>query len=181
MSYLTQMAGLAWHNFTSAAVGIAAAVALARGLTRRPTADGGRGIGNFWVDLIRAILYVLLPISIVIGLVLVALGVIQNLSPYLEVTTLELTRPLEYGGQWIERRRWLQADVFLDWQHVLRETSPLTNFLSIWMIFAIRLGSPTFGRMAAIRSRAGRSSPHGDLFLVGVGVAYRFERRAIRS
>ena len=89
MSYLTQMAGLAWHNFTSAAAGIAIAVALARGLTRQLRADEPRTIGNFWVDLIRAIVYVLLPICIPVGVVLVALGLIQTFAPYVEVTTLE--------------------------------------------------------------------------------------------
>ena len=89
MSYLTQMAGLAWHNFTSAAAGIGVALALARGLTRHVSAGGQKTLGNFWVDVIRAIVYVLLPISVVVALVLVSQGVIQNLSPYLEVQTLE--------------------------------------------------------------------------------------------
>ena len=62
MSYFTQMAGLAWHNFTSAAVGIGVALVIARGLTRRPGPDGSQDVGNFWVDLIRGIVYVLLPI-----------------------------------------------------------------------------------------------------------------------
>src|SRR5438132_3231670 len=68
VSYLTQMAGLAWHNFTSAAAGIAIALALARGLTR----SGGKTIGNFWVDLVRSTLYVLLPISFFYALFLVS-------------------------------------------------------------------------------------------------------------
>src|SRR5205823_13994179 len=63
VSYLTQMAGLAWHNFTSAAAGIAVALVIARGLTRKAGPPGGRTIGNFWVDLIRSTIYVLLPIS----------------------------------------------------------------------------------------------------------------------
>ncbi|HEX5505725.1 MAG TPA: potassium-transporting ATPase subunit KdpA, partial [Thermomicrobiales bacterium] len=78
MSYLTQMAGLAVHNFTSAATGIAIAVALTRGLARR----SARAIGNFWVDLVRATLYVLLPLAIVAALVLVWQGVPQNLNAY---------------------------------------------------------------------------------------------------
>src|SRR5262249_52455838 len=61
MSYLTQMAGLAWHNFPSAAVGLAVAIALARGLTRRAGPEGAKTLGNFWVDLNRSIVYVLLP------------------------------------------------------------------------------------------------------------------------
>ena len=69
MSYLTQMAGLAWHNFTSAAAGIGVALALARGLTRRPGPTARKTLGNFWVDLVRGILYVLLPICFVFALV----------------------------------------------------------------------------------------------------------------
>jgi K+-transporting ATPase ATPase A chain len=86
MSYLTQMAGLAWHNFTSAAVGIGVALVVARGLTRRPGPDGARGVGNFYVDLIRGLVYVLLPACIIVALVLVSQGVIQNLSLH-ELTT----------------------------------------------------------------------------------------------
>src|SRR5579862_6423677 len=80
MSYLTQMAGLAWHNFTSAATGLGVALALARGLTRRPGEGGSKTLGNFWVDLIRCTLYVLLPICVAFTLVLVASGVIQSFS-----------------------------------------------------------------------------------------------------
>src|SRR2546423_5745296 len=89
MSYLTQMAGLAWHNFTSAAAGIGVALALSRGLTRRGGGAGGKTIGNFWVDLIRATIYVLLPVCIVYALFLVSQGVLQNLLPYRELVTLE--------------------------------------------------------------------------------------------
>ena len=70
MSYLTQMAGLAWHNFTSAASGICVALVVARGFTRRRGPTGGKEIGNFWVDLNRSILYVLLPLSFIFALVL---------------------------------------------------------------------------------------------------------------
>src|SRR5262249_14824043 len=80
MSYLTQMAGLAWHNFTSAATGIATAIAVARGLVRRPGPEGRRTIGNFWVDLLRCTIYLLLPLCVVLTVVLVSQGVIQNLS-----------------------------------------------------------------------------------------------------
>ena len=92
MSYLTQMAGLAWHNFISAAVGIAVALALARGITRRGDGSGPGTIGNFWVDITRATVYILLPISVVFALVFVSQGMIQNLSPYVEATTLEGAR-----------------------------------------------------------------------------------------
>jgi potassium-transporting ATPase potassium-binding subunit len=92
MSYLSQMAALAWHNFTSAATGIALALVLARGITRRAPAGGEapRTLGNFWADLIRGIIYVLLPISLVAALVLVSQGVIQNLQPY---QTVQLMNP----------------------------------------------------------------------------------------
>src|SRR5436305_9690813 len=85
VSYLTQMAGLAWHNFTSAAAGIAVALAISRGLTRTARE---KTIGNFWVDLVRCTLYVLLPLSFVYALFLVSQGVLQNLQGYLPVTTL---------------------------------------------------------------------------------------------
>jgi K+-transporting ATPase ATPase A chain len=78
MSYLTQMAGLAYHNFASAAVGIALAVAFVRGIARRESET----IGNFWVDFVRCNLYVLLPLCFVFALVLVSQGVVQNLRPY---------------------------------------------------------------------------------------------------
>jgi K+-transporting ATPase ATPase A chain len=85
MSYLTQMAGLAYHNFGSAAVGIAVAVALVRGIKRTSSAT----IGNFWVDATRSILYVLLPACALFALVLVWQGVPQNFHPYTQATTLE--------------------------------------------------------------------------------------------
>lgn len=85
MSYLTQMAGLAFHNFVSAATGIALAVALIRGLARR----SAQTLGNFWVDLTRCVLYILLPISIVGALVYVSQGMIQNFNPYTTVHTLD--------------------------------------------------------------------------------------------
>src|ERR687884_372906 len=78
MSYLTQMAGLAYHNFASAATGIALAVAFIRGISRREM----QSIGNFWVDLTRALLWVLLPFCVVGALLLVSQGVVQNLRPY---------------------------------------------------------------------------------------------------
>ena len=88
MSYFSQMTQLAFHNFVSAAVGMALAVALVRGIARR---SAGR-LGNFWVDLVRGTLYVLLPLSLVLALLMVQQGVIQNFDPYLEVHTLEGAR-----------------------------------------------------------------------------------------
>jgi potassium-transporting ATPase potassium-binding subunit len=85
MSYLTQMTGLAVQNFLSAATGIAVAVALIRGLARH----SAKTVGNFWVDTTRATLYILLPLSVVLALILVSQGVVQNLSAYKDVATLE--------------------------------------------------------------------------------------------
>src|SRR6266536_3083314 len=85
LSYLVQMAGLTVHNFISAATGIAIAVALIRGFSRK-SADS---VGNFWVDMTRAILYILLPISLAAALVLIWQGIPQNLGAYVEATTLE--------------------------------------------------------------------------------------------
>src|SRR6202044_1030715 len=86
MSYFTQMAGLAYHNFASAAAGIALAIALIRGVARRES----KTIGNFWVDLTRCFLWVLLPVCLVGSLVLVSQGVVQNLKPY---ATAQLVEP----------------------------------------------------------------------------------------
>lgn len=85
MSYLTQMAGLAFHNFVSAAAGLAIAVAVVRGFARH----SGRTLGNFWYDLVRGTLWVLVPICVIFTLVLVWQGVPQNLSPYTQVKTIE--------------------------------------------------------------------------------------------
>src|SRR5579862_6985659 len=85
MSYFTQMAGLAFHNFVSAATGIALAIAFIRGVARRQM----QTIGNFWVDMVRASLWVLLPFSIVGALVLVSQGVIQNFRPYDKAALIE--------------------------------------------------------------------------------------------
>ncbi|HYL11202.1 MAG TPA: potassium-transporting ATPase subunit KdpA, partial [Candidatus Acidoferrales bacterium] len=85
MSYFTQMAGLAYHNFLSAAVGIAIAIALVRGIARRES----KTIGNFWVDLTRCILWVLLPVCLVVALVFVSQGMIQNFKPYATATLVD--------------------------------------------------------------------------------------------
>ena len=94
MSYLTQMAGLAFHNFVSAAAGLAIAIAVIRGFVRR----GGRTLGNFWYDLVRSTLWVLLPICIIFTLVLVWQGVPQNLSPYTQVKTIEKGTQIDRAG-----------------------------------------------------------------------------------
>src|ERR1700683_384511 len=85
MSYLTQMAGLAVHNFLSAATGIAVLVALARGLKRASS----KTLGSFWADLTRTTLYILLPFSVIVAVVLVGQGVVQNFKPYTDAKLIE--------------------------------------------------------------------------------------------
>jgi K+-transporting ATPase ATPase A chain len=183
MSYLTQMAGLAWHNFTSAAAGIGVALALARGFTRRPGPDGSKTLGNFWVDLIRGTLYVFLPLSIIFGLVLVSQGAIQNLSPYADVTTLEGAKQTIALGPVASQESIKQLGTngggFFNANaaHPFENPTPFTNFLSLFMIFAIPSAlTYTYGRMA-------RDQRHGWalwgamslIFFAGVTAAYHFE------
>ncbi len=180
MSYLTQMAGLAWHNFTSAAVGIGCALVLARGLTRQPGPDGAKGVGNFYVDLIRGTVYVLLPISIVVALVLVSQGVIQNFAAYHQVTTLEGAKQVIAMGpvasQEAIKELGTNGGGFFNANsaHPFENPTALTNFLEMVMIFAISAGlTYTYGRMA-------RDSKQGwvlfaamsVLFFAGVTTAY---------
>jgi K+-transporting ATPase ATPase A chain len=180
MSYLTQMAGLAWHNFTSAAAGIGVALALGRGFTRRPGPDGSKTLGNFWVDLTRGILYVFLPLSILFGLVLVWQGCIQNFSPYLDVTTLEGGRQTLALGPVASQEAIKQLGTngggFFNANaaHPFENPNPFTNFLSLFMIFAVSSAlTYTYGRMA-------RDQRHGwavwgamtILFFAGVTACY---------
>jgi K+-transporting ATPase ATPase A chain len=183
MSYLTQMAGLAWHNFVSAGTGIAIAIALSRGLTRRLTADQPRTIGNFWVDLIRSLLYVLLPVCIVGALVLVSMGVIQNFSPYLEVTTLEgakQTLPMgPTASQEVIKQLGTNGGGFFNANsaHPFENPTPLSNMLAMLLIFVIPAGlTYTYGCMARDQ-REGWSifATMAILFALGVTVAYAAE------
>jgi K+-transporting ATPase ATPase A chain len=155
VSYLTQMAGLAWHNFTSAAAGIAVALAISRGLTRTAGAVGGKSIGNFWVDLVRATLYVLLPISFFYALFLVSQGVLQNLAPYPEVTTLEGAKQVLAMGpvasQEAIKMLGTNGGGFFNANsaHPFENPTPLTNFVQMVSIFAIPSAlTYTYGRMA---------------------------------
>ena len=100
LSYLVQIAGLTVHNFVSAATGIALALAMIRGFSRR----SAKSVGNFWVDMTRCVLYILLPICIVVGLIMVWQGVPQNLSAYTEVSTLEGGKQLIAQGP-VPRRK----------------------------------------------------------------------------
>jgi len=183
MSYLTQMAGLAWHNFTSAAVGIGIALALARGLTRRPGPGGPKTIGNFWVDLVRSIVYVLLPISVIGALVLVALGLPQTLSAYRELTTLEGVKQVVALGpvasQEVIKELGTNGGGFFNANsaHPFENPSPLTNFIELVLIFAIPAAlTYTYGRMAR-DTRQGWAifAAMAVLFLAGLAIAYRSE------
>lgn len=154
MSYFTQMTALTVQNFVSAAVGLAVAVALIRGLTRKSVST----IGNFWVDLVRGTLRVLLPLAIVFILLLVQQGVIQNLSAYLTVQTLEgAEQTLAMGpvaSQEAIKMLGTNGGGFFNANsaHPFENPTPLTNFLQVVSIFLI----PTalvlaFGRIARDR------------------------------
>jgi K+-transporting ATPase ATPase A chain len=154
MSYFTQMTALTVQNFVSAAVGIAVAVALLRGLIRKTVST----IGNFWVDLIRGTLWVLLPLSVVFTLVLVQQGAIQNLSPYLTLQTLEGTeQTLAMGpaaSQEAIKMLGTNGGGFFNANsaHPFENPTPLTNFLQVVSIFLIPAALVlTFGRMARDR------------------------------
>jgi K+-transporting ATPase ATPase A chain len=183
MSYLTQMAGLAWHNFTSAAAGIGVALALARGLTRHVPPGAPRTLGNFWVDLIRSIVYVLLPISVLGALVLVAFGVPQTFSAYREITTLEGVKQVVALGpvasQEVIKELGTNGGGFFNANsaHPFENPTPFTNLLEMVLIFCIPAAlTYTYGKMAR-DTRQGWAifAAMTVLFLAGVGVAYRSE------
>jgi K+-transporting ATPase ATPase A chain len=183
MSYLTQMAGLAWHNFTSAGAGIGVALVLARALTRRGAEGKNEGVGHFVVDLIRSIVYVLIPLSVVFGLVLAASGVIQNLSPYVEATTLEgVKQTIAMGpvaSQEAIKELGTNGGGFFNANsaHPFESPTPFTNFIELLLIFAIPAGlTYTFGRMAKSQRQGWAIfSAMAFLFFVGVTVAYAAE------
>ena len=180
VSYLTQMAGLAWHNFTSAAAGIGVALALARGFTRTART---KTIGNFWVDLIRATLYVLLPLSFVYALFLVSQGVLQNLAPYKELMTLEgVKQTLAMGptaSQEAIKMLGTNGGGFFNANsaHPFENPTPLTNFVQLVSIFAIPAGlTYTYGRMARDQRQGwGLFAAMAVLFFAGVTATYAAE------
>jgi potassium-transporting ATPase potassium-binding subunit len=183
MSYLTQMAGLAWHNFTSAAVGLGIALALARGLTRRVAPGEPKTIGNFWVDVVRSIVYVLLPISIAGTIVLVALGIPQTLSAYREVTTVEgLKQIITLGpvaSQEVIKELGTNGGGFFNANsaHPFENSTPLSNFFELVLIFSIPAAlTYTYGKMAR-DTRQGWAifAAMAVLFFAGIGVAYQAE------
>ena len=161
MSYLTQMAALATHNFFSAAVGIAVAVALIRGIKRTISTT----LGNFWVDTTRSILYILLPASVIYALLLVGQGVPQNLHAYVTAHTLEQTAGQTGTGQAAQTQTIGQGPVAsqeaikmlgtngggffnANSAHPYENPTPFSNFLQIFSIFVIPAGLTfTLGRM----------------------------------
>jgi K+-transporting ATPase ATPase A chain len=172
MSYLSQMAGLAWHNFISAAAGIGVAIALARGLTRRQSPDAPRTLGNFWADLIRATVYLLVPLSLIFALLLVSQGVIQNLSAYREVTTVEGAKQVVALGpvasQEAIKELGTNGGGFFNANsaHPFENPTPFTNLVELWLIFAIPAGlTYTYGRMA-------RDTRQGWAILAAMGVLF---------
>jgi len=181
MSYLSQMTQLAFHNFASAAAGMAAAVALVRGLARR---SAGR-LGSFWADLVRGTLYLFIPLSIVFALLLVQQGVIQTLRPYAVVTTLEGARQTIALGPVASQEAIKQLGTngggFFNANsaHPFESPTPWTNFLSMIMIFMVPSGLVhAFGRMVGRPRHAWALwSAMFILFLAGVAVAYPAEAR----
>jgi K+-transporting ATPase ATPase A chain len=206
MSYFTQMTGLAYHNFVSAAVGIVLAIAFIRGIARREKET----IGNFWVDLVRCCLWVLLPASLIGALVLVWQGVPQNLKAYDTVKLVEpqLVQKIGPDGkpivdaagrpvmdtiteQTIAQGPVASLEIIKEWgtngggffnansAHPFENPTPLSNYFEMFCIFALSAGlTYTLGRMT-------RSQAHGwavwaamaIMFLVGVTVVYSAETR----
>ncbi|HET6438276.1 MAG TPA: potassium-transporting ATPase subunit KdpA [Anaeromyxobacter sp.] len=183
MSYLSQMAGLAWHNFISAAVGMGIALALARGLTRRRGPEAPKTLGNFWVDLIRALLYVLLPVSVLVGLAFVAMGMPETLAAYREVTTVEgLKQVVALGpvaSQEVIKMLGTNGGGFFNANsaHPFENPTPFSTFVQMVLIFAIPAGlTYTYGKMARdTRQGWALFAAMALLWLGGVTVAYRAE------
>jgi potassium-transporting ATPase potassium-binding subunit len=180
VSYLVQMAGFTVQNFGSAAAGMAIAVALIRGFARRQTSM----IGNFWVDLVRSVVYVLLPVSLVAALLLCSQGVIQNLRPYTVATTLEgKTQTIAQGpvaSQEAIKELGTNGGGFFNANsaHPFENPTPLSNMIEMILIFLIPAGlTYTFGRMVG-DNRQGWAifATMSLLFLVGVFVAYGSEQ-----
>ena len=176
MSYLVQMAGLTVHNFLSAATGIALAVALIRGFARRQS----NTVGNFWVDMTRTTLYVLLPASIVVGLFFVWQGMPQNLNPYTEVATLEGGKQLIAQGpvasQEVIKMMGTNGGGFFNANsaHPFENPNALTNFVQIILIFSIGAAlTNVFGRMVGDQRQGWAIfAVMGILFLGGTALCY---------
>jgi K+-transporting ATPase ATPase A chain len=185
MSYLTQMAGLAWHNFISVGVGIGVMMAIARGLTYHLQPGAPKTLGNFWVDLIRSVLYLLIPFSIVVALVLVSQGVLQNFSSYVELTTLEgVKQTLAMGptaSQVAIKQLGTNGGGFfnVNSSHPFEGGTPLGNFIEMIAILAIPAAQTyMYGRMARDQKQGWTLfAAMALLFFVGVTTAYYFEAK----
>ncbi|HZT12865.1 MAG TPA: potassium-transporting ATPase subunit KdpA [Candidatus Baltobacteraceae bacterium] len=150
LSYLSQMAGLAWHNFVSAAAGIALAIALIRGIARTTVTT----LGNFWADLTRGVLYVLLPISIAGCLILVMQGVPQNFNAYRTVTSAEGFTQTITGGpmasQEVIKELGTNGGGFVNANSASpnENPTPFSDFFEMWLILAIGAAlTYTYGKM----------------------------------
>jgi K+-transporting ATPase ATPase A chain len=180
MSYFTQMVGLAFHNFTSAAVGIALAIAVVRGLTRR----SAQSLGNFYVDLTRCILYILLPVSVVGALYYVSQGTVQNFNPYAVVHTLDgATQTIAQGPfasqEWIKDFGTNGGGPFnVNAAHPYENPNAFTNLVMLVSIFSIPAALfYVFGKMAGdTRQGWGLWIVSALLFVVGIAVALPAEQ-----
>src|SRR5579862_8247700 len=180
LSYFVQMAALAVQNFASAAAGIAVAVALIRGFARQEK----KTIGNFWVDVTRATVYVLLPISIIAALLFVSQGVVQNLHPYTDVTTVEGAKQTIAQGPVASQEAIKQLGTngggFFNANsaHPFENPTPLSNLLQMFLIFVIPAAlTYTFGKMVG-DTRQGWAifAAFSVMFLIGVFACYHFEQ-----
>ena len=176
MSHLVQMLGLTVHNFVSAATGLAMAFALVRGFARAESPT----VGNFWVDLTRATLYVLLPLAIIVALALVALGTPQTLVGSLEATTLEGAKQIisigPVASQEAIKELGTNGGGFFNANsaHPYENPNAFTNMLEIWAILVVPFASVfAFGR-AVFDFRQGRAIAiaMGIVLVTGIGVAY---------
>jgi len=181
VSYFSNMVALAMHNWMSAATGIAIAIALVRGFARHSV----NGLGNFWVDITRATLYVLLPICTVYALVLVWQGVPQNFAPYAQVTTLDGAKQTIAQGpvasQEAIKMLGTNGGGFFNANsaHPYENPTPLSNFIEVLSIFLIPAGlTYTFGKMVG-NTRQGWAlfGAMAIMFLGGLGVCYWSEAR----
>uniref|UniRef100_E6Q6B9 Potassium-transporting ATPase A chain (Potassium-translocating ATPase A chain) (ATP phosphohydrolase (Potassium-transporting) A chain) (Potassium-binding and translocating subunit A) n=1 Tax=mine drainage metagenome TaxID=410659 RepID=E6Q6B9_9ZZZZ len=179
MSYLSQMAGLAWHNFVSAGVGIAIAVAVIRGFA----AKGLATLGNFWVDLTRACLYILLPIAALAAIVLAAQGVPQNFNAYRTVTTLAGGKQTITGGPMASQEAIKELGTngggFVNANSASpnENPTPISNALEILLILLIAAGlTYTYGKMVG-DTRQGWAifTAMFALFWVGFAIIYHAE------
>jgi K+-transporting ATPase ATPase A chain len=180
LSYLVQAVGLTMHNFTSGAAGMAVAVALIRGFARRQV----RTIGNFWADLVRATVYVLLPIAFIAAIFFCSQGVIQNLKPYTTATTIEgKSQTIAQGpvaSQEAIKMLGTNGGGFFNANsaHPFENPTPVTNMVQMWLIFMIPAGlTYAFGK--SVRdTRQGWSlfAAMSVLFLAGVFIVYGAEQ-----